>query len=69
MERNVLQNSALNIYENYFDDMTPELVKPRNLRWKFIIYNFVIFHVYFIYKQMKLVCNSHVDWYYLGEAK
>ncbi|XP_018363614.1 PREDICTED: dynein intermediate chain 2, axonemal-like [Trachymyrmex cornetzi] len=33
MERNVLQNGALNIYEHYFDDMIPtELVKPRGLR-------------------------------------
>ncbi|XP_032670436.1 dynein intermediate chain 2, axonemal-like [Odontomachus brunneus] len=33
MEHGVLQNGALNIYEQYFDDMVPtELVKPRDLR-------------------------------------
>ncbi|XP_019886892.2 dynein intermediate chain 2, axonemal [Ooceraea biroi] len=33
MERNILQNGALNIYQHYFDDMVPtELVKPRSLR-------------------------------------
>ncbi|XP_020281001.1 dynein intermediate chain 3, ciliary-like isoform X1 [Pseudomyrmex gracilis] len=32
-EHNLLQNGALNIYENYFDDMIPsELVKPRSTR-------------------------------------
>ncbi|KAL0114593.1 hypothetical protein PUN28_011709 [Cardiocondyla obscurior] len=33
MERNVLQNGALNIYEHHFDDIiSTELVKPRSLR-------------------------------------
>lgn len=35
MEHNLLQNGALNIYENYFDDMIPsELVKSRSTRYK-----------------------------------
>lgn len=33
MQRYILQNNAVNIYENYFDDMVPtELILPRDMR-------------------------------------
>lgn len=34
MERGILQNSAVNIYQHYFDDMiATDLVQPLGLRW------------------------------------
>ena len=59
MERSILQNSAVNIYQHYFDDMiATELVQPLGLRWASERWNALKFHS--VYTQPVDLTSKHL---------